>query len=64
MASIYNQIEERIKNANIAPEGYFYQAHYRIKINDVNDIISETEMTLGYGEKDLDVIQQDLNRRC
>jgi hypothetical protein len=37
--------EERIKNANIAPEGYFYQAHYRIKINDVNDIISETEGT-------------------
>ena len=25
--------EERIKNANIAPEGYFYQTHYRIKIH-------------------------------
>lgn len=38
--------EEGVKNTNIAPEGYFYQPHHRIKINDVNDILTEATTTL------------------
>ena len=35
--------DEGVKNANIAPEGYFYQPHYKIKVNDVDDAISEED---------------------
>ena len=38
--------DENIKNINIAPEGYYYQPHFRIKINEVNDITTEAETTL------------------
>ena len=33
--------DEGVKNANIAPEGYFYQPHFRIKVNDIDETISE-----------------------
>lgn len=38
--------KDKIKNANIAPEGYFYQAHYKIKVNDLNDVLTEEDGTL------------------
>lgn len=37
--------DEGVKNANIAPEGYFYQPHFRIKINDTKDDITEKDTT-------------------
>ena len=38
--------EDGVKNANIAPEGYFYQPHFKIKINEINEFATEVDGTL------------------
>ena len=43
--------EEGIKNVNLAPEGYYYQPHFKIKVNEVNETITEADTTLINFEK-------------
>lgn len=33
--------DEGVNNANIAPEGYYYQPHFRLKINEASDVLTE-----------------------
>lgn len=36
----------KVNNANIAPEGYYYHPHFKIKVNDVDETLTEKDTIL------------------